>query len=820
MSDEIERLLVRVEANAAQFESQMRKVNRALYGSAAETRKTLNQIKRDFDRAGRDLASSFAPVQLAASVALGAIVAFSYNAAKRAEAVQGAFEQTFRDMPEEAKKAVSAVAEEFGRLETDVKDNFTQLRSVLTALGVEGEQALAITDALNRRALDIAAFRNVSDAEAFRAVISGITGETEPLKRFGIVVNETAVKAELLRLGFKGNAQQASEAAKSIARANIVLRQSAEMHGQVSRESDQLAEQEKRTRAEFTKAAEDFGQKFLPVAADVLKWASDALDAFTDLPEGVQMAGLALLAFVAASGPVGAAITGLRALIAAAVAARAALAAVGGAGVAGAAGRGASLAAAGALGLGGTVAAGTGIVLGTTSFAPAPYRGDDLDRQLAQARERQGRAERAAADTFLKSREVVRQQQAAVVRAREEVATLTRQIEARATAEAQRAADEAASAALASMGDFGLSGAQGTPVGGGGGRGGRQRQDRTPELRAALALELDIARARSTGDEATIRAAEEREELARLVEQYESAGYADAQARATEHLALLNQAALLAEEREKAEEEVDKILRARERQMEREADYAQLLNEQLMDQLGMQAEIARLSGNEGALRDAERRIWLEERTNEILRLRLALTREEAAARAAQEYAVLDDAEAKGQFRDFVVSTGLDFGEMVEEAGDRFKRRALEGLADALWNIVSGAFSQAKGGGGGNWLTAIGSAIFGGFRANGGPVSAGRAYVVGERRPEVFVPSTSGTILPSVAAAASGMAGGGGAQRVVVEVDLKNDMLDARIDNRAAPMVQRGTQQAVRQSVQINRRSLSGAMQRQQRLGTV
>lgn len=37
----------------------------------------------------------------------------------------------------------------------------------------------------------------------------------------------------------------------------------------------------------------------------------------------------------------------------------------------------------------------------------------------------------------------------------------------------------------------------------------------------------------------------------------------------------------------------------------------------------------------------------------------------------------------------------------------------------------------------------------GYRAAGGPVTAGRAYVVGEHRPELFVPNTSGTILPSV-----------------------------------------------------------------------
>lgn len=47
--------------------------------------------------------------------------------------------------------------------------------------------------------------------------------------------------------------------------------------------------------------------------------------------------------------------------------------------------------------------------------------------------------------------------------------------------------------------------------------------------------------------------------------------------------------------------------------------------------------------------------------------------------------------------------------------------------------------------------AIGGAIdnvFGGGRANGGPVRSGTSYIVGERGPELFVPNTSGTIVPN------------------------------------------------------------------------
>jgi hypothetical protein len=48
-----------------------------------------------------------------------------------------------------------------------------------------------------------------------------------------------------------------------------------------------------------------------------------------------------------------------------------------------------------------------------------------------------------------------------------------------------------------------------------------------------------------------------------------------------------------------------------------------------------------------------------------------------------------------------------------------------------------------------------TSFFGGFREGGGDVQAGKAYIVGEKRPEVFVPSTNGTILSNAASVAGG-----------------------------------------------------------------
>jgi phage-related protein len=46
------------------------------------------------------------------------------------------------------------------------------------------------------------------------------------------------------------------------------------------------------------------------------------------------------------------------------------------------------------------------------------------------------------------------------------------------------------------------------------------------------------------------------------------------------------------------------------------------------------------------------------------------------------------------------------------------------------------------------ISGVFDSVFGGFRANGGSVSAGTPYVVGERGAELFVPNSSGTIVPN------------------------------------------------------------------------
>ncbi|PKP99104.1 MAG: tail tape measure protein [Alphaproteobacteria bacterium HGW-Alphaproteobacteria-15] len=79
-----------------------------------------------------------------------------------------------------------------------------------------------------------------------------------------------------------------------------------------------------------------------------------------------------------------------------------------------------------------------------------------------------------------------------------------------------------------------------------------------------------------------------------------------------------------------------------------------------------------------------------------------------------------------------------------------KRVAQQALAEIAAEAMRGGMAAIFGGGGGGGLGGALTGLLGGLfglpgRATGGPVSPGRAYVVGERGPELFVPTASGRV---------------------------------------------------------------------------
>lgn len=143
---------------------------------------------------------------------------------------------------------------------------------------------------------------------------------------------------------------------------------------------------------------------------------------------------------------------------------------------------------------------------------------------------------------------------------------------------------------------------------------------------------------------------------------------------------------------------------------------------------------------------------------------------------------------------------------------------------AIMSLIPGGNGGA--GSGGSLLTSIGNFLgISGARANGGPVSGGRTYLVGERGPELFTAPSSGKIVPNnmlnarAAASMSGVTAAGVAGRavqqpVIVKVEA-SEYFDARVDGRAAkvatPIANRQSKNAAGASYAAGQQSAPGTI---------
>jgi len=155
--------------------------------------------------------------------------------------------------------------------------------NLFRAIGISEQPAADMSQELVELAADLASFNNASPEEVLEALRSGLVGETEPLRRFGINLNDATIRAEALRLGLIKNINDAlTPAAKAQASYSLILKQSALAQGDFARTSDSVANQQHILAATIDDSMASIGQAFLPIAAAILPMLSDAIRAVSE----------------------------------------------------------------------------------------------------------------------------------------------------------------------------------------------------------------------------------------------------------------------------------------------------------------------------------------------------------------------------------------------------------------------------------------------------------------------------------------------------------------------------------------------------------
>jgi len=254
-----------VKASAAAFEKQQERNNSAAGRARGAMTGFGTAAKGAF---GMAMKAATPLVGLFAGVSAVEFFTDAIKGASDLEQSVGAVDAVFKGQAGAIKATADGAAQSLGLTKNAYNEMATVLGSLLKNQGVSdftGE-----TQKLIGVGADLAAQFGGSTQQAVDALASAMRGESDPIERYGISLNESAVQAELAANGQDKLKGAALEQAKAQARIAIIMRKSADAQGAFARESNTLAGKQARLSALWGDFKTSIGTALLPVASAFL----------------------------------------------------------------------------------------------------------------------------------------------------------------------------------------------------------------------------------------------------------------------------------------------------------------------------------------------------------------------------------------------------------------------------------------------------------------------------------------------------------------------------------------------------------------------
>jgi predicted nucleic acid-binding Zn-ribbon protein len=230
---------------------------------------------------------------LPAAAAIGtftSVIAPAIKAASDFEESAAKVDVIFGQASKSVKDFASTAAVSLGQSKQDVLNAAGVFGTFGKAAGLAGEDLGLFTTDFVTLATDLASFNNSTPEEAVMALGAALRGESEPLRRYGILLDDATLKAEATRLGiYKGNKALTSQQ-KILAAQSAIYKQSGDAQGDFARTSDGLANSQRTLTALFKNLQIELGQKLLPVTTDFVNALIDIKGALDDIPEPAKTA--------------------------------------------------------------------------------------------------------------------------------------------------------------------------------------------------------------------------------------------------------------------------------------------------------------------------------------------------------------------------------------------------------------------------------------------------------------------------------------------------------------------------------------------------
>lgn len=267
MAVTVAQLKVTIEADTGKLKSGLGEANKEVKGFGQSATKSAGDSGAAFLAFAQKMQIAVTVIKTATSAVL--------SLSKAASDLQESISKTNRVFGTNAaavQKWAETTARALGISRNEALDAASSLGAMFSALKLTTDQSSKMSTNLVKLAADLASFYNRDPAEVIRGLQSAMRGEADAVDQFGIVINETMIKNEALKLGLIKTTKEAIEpATKAQAIYSLMLKQTNVAADDFRKTSTGLANQSRILKAEWEDLKTVLGQGVVPVVLEVVQ---------------------------------------------------------------------------------------------------------------------------------------------------------------------------------------------------------------------------------------------------------------------------------------------------------------------------------------------------------------------------------------------------------------------------------------------------------------------------------------------------------------------------------------------------------------------
>jgi len=245
------------------------------------------KVQKEMDRMGRKVTDVGKVLTKALTVPLiaaaAATVKFIDDAADLNETVSKT-EAIFGDSADAILKWSDSSAKALGQTKQEALDAATTFAIFGQKAGLSGKELQGFSTEFVELASDMASFFNTEPEEAITAIGAAFRGETEPIRRYGVMLDDATMRQKAFELGLVSSTKNAlMPQTKILAAQALIMEQTTQAQGDFARTAGGLANQKRILTARVKDTSAALGQLFLPVALKAVDMAGDLLESVQGL---------------------------------------------------------------------------------------------------------------------------------------------------------------------------------------------------------------------------------------------------------------------------------------------------------------------------------------------------------------------------------------------------------------------------------------------------------------------------------------------------------------------------------------------------------